>query len=77
MLKSRLAGKKDALLSREIWLQLRKKWRVYGLWKKGEAIQEDHQVVVRLCRKKIRKSKPKYKLISLVLLKATNILAMK
>ncbi|KAK4830698.1 LOW QUALITY PROTEIN: hypothetical protein QYF61_012867 [Mycteria americana] len=34
-----------------------KKRRVYNLWKKGEATQEDYKDVVRLCREKIRRAK--------------------
>ncbi|KAK4832634.1 hypothetical protein QYF61_024615 [Mycteria americana] len=37
-------GRTLAWLSRELWLELRKKRRVYGLWKKGQASQEDYKV---------------------------------
>ena len=33
------------------------KKRVYNLWKKGRATQEDYKDVMRLCREKIRRAK--------------------
>ncbi|KAK4831891.1 hypothetical protein QYF61_020038 [Mycteria americana] len=53
------AGKTSlAWLNRELWLELRKKRRrVYDLWKKGQATQEDYRGVGRLCREKIRRAK--------------------
>uniref|UniRef100_A0A8B9CU89 Reverse transcriptase domain-containing protein n=1 Tax=Anser brachyrhynchus TaxID=132585 RepID=A0A8B9CU89_9AVES len=44
-------------LSRELWLELRRKRRVYNLWKRGRATQEDYKDVARLCRYKMRKAK--------------------
>lgn len=41
----------------QIWLELREKKRIYDLWKKGQAIQEDYKDVGSLCRKKIRRTK--------------------
>ena len=38
----------------QLWLELR---RVYDLWKKGKATQEDYKDVMRLCREKIRRAK--------------------
>ncbi|KAK4819260.1 hypothetical protein QYF61_000471 [Mycteria americana] len=35
-----------AWLNRELWLELRKKRRVYDLWKKGQATQEDYKDVM-------------------------------
>ena len=46
----------------ELWLQLRNKRRVYDLWKKGQATQEDYRDVVRLCREKIRRVKAQLEL---------------
>ncbi|GAB0181668.1 hypothetical protein GRJ2_000632100 [Grus japonensis] len=46
-----------AWLNRELWLELRKKRRVYGLWEKGQAPQEDCKDVVRLHREKMRRAK--------------------
>ncbi|KAK4815667.1 hypothetical protein QYF61_005413 [Mycteria americana] len=34
-----------------------KKKRVYNLWKKGQATQEDYKDIMRLCREKIRRAK--------------------
>ncbi|KAK4827186.1 hypothetical protein QYF61_015148 [Mycteria americana] len=50
-------GRRPAWLTRELWLELRKKRRVYNLWKKGQASQEDYKGVARLCREKIRRAK--------------------
>ncbi|KAK4827745.1 LOW QUALITY PROTEIN: hypothetical protein QYF61_021216 [Mycteria americana] len=55
-------GRRLAWLNRELWLELRKKSRVYGLWKKGQATQEDYRDVVRLCREKIRRAKAQLEL---------------
>ena len=49
-------------LNRELWLELRKKRRIYDLWKKGQATQEDYKDVVRLCREKIRRTKAQLEL---------------
>ncbi|GAB0204752.1 hypothetical protein GRJ2_002940800 [Grus japonensis] len=51
-------GRRLAWLNRELWLELRKKRRVYGLWKKGQATQEDYKDVVRLSTEKISWPKP-------------------
>ncbi|KAK4815922.1 LOW QUALITY PROTEIN: hypothetical protein QYF61_010179 [Mycteria americana] len=45
-----------------IALDLRKKRRVYDLWKKGQATQEDYKSVARLCREKIRRARPELEL---------------
>ncbi|KFQ28363.1 hypothetical protein N332_04074, partial [Mesitornis unicolor] len=50
-------GRRPAWLNRELWLKLRKKKRVYNLWKKREATQKDYKVAMRLCREKIRRAK--------------------
>ncbi|GAB0206524.1 hypothetical protein GRJ2_003118000 [Grus japonensis] len=50
-------GRRLAWLKRELWLELRKKRRIYGLWKKGQATQEDQKDVMRLCRGKIKRAK--------------------
>ncbi|KAK4821662.1 LOW QUALITY PROTEIN: hypothetical protein QYF61_027130 [Mycteria americana] len=43
-------GRLPALLNRELWLALRKKRRVYDLWKKGQATQEDYKdVTIKKC----------------------------
>ena len=51
-------GRRSAWLNRELWLELQEKKRVYDLWKKGQATQEDYKDVMRLCREKIRRAKP-------------------
>ncbi|KAK4815560.1 hypothetical protein QYF61_004077 [Mycteria americana] len=53
---------RPAWLNRELWLKLRKKRRVYDLWKKGQATQEDYKGVARLCREKIRRAKTELEL---------------
>ncbi|KAK4815646.1 hypothetical protein QYF61_005208 [Mycteria americana] len=55
-------GRRPAWLTRERWLELRKKRRVYDLWKKGRATQEDYKGVARLCREKIRRAKAELEL---------------
>ncbi|KAK4827354.1 hypothetical protein QYF61_017279 [Mycteria americana] len=54
--------KNIAWLTRQLWLELRKKRRVYDLWKKGRATQEDYKGVARLCREKIRRAKAELEL---------------
>ena len=49
-------GRRPAWLTRELWLELRKKRRVYDLWRKGQATQ-DYKVVAKLCRENIRTAK--------------------
>ncbi|KAK4832555.1 LOW QUALITY PROTEIN: hypothetical protein QYF61_024055 [Mycteria americana] len=55
-------GRRLAWLNRELWLELRKKRRVYDLWKKGQTTREDYKDVVRLCREKIRRAKAQLEL---------------
>ncbi|KAK4810854.1 hypothetical protein QYF61_008826 [Mycteria americana] len=55
-------GRRPAWLNRELWLELRKNRRVYDLWKKVQATQEDHKDVVRLCREEIRRAKAQLEL---------------
>ncbi|KAK4813839.1 hypothetical protein QYF61_001937 [Mycteria americana] len=55
-------GRRPAWLNRELWLELRKKRRVYDLWKKGQVTQEDCKGVARLCREKIRRAKAELEL---------------
>jgi len=43
-------------------LGLRKKRRVYHLWKKGQATQEEYRGLVRSCREEIRKAKAQLEL---------------
>jgi len=55
-------GRRLAWLNRELWLELRKKGRVYELWEKEQATQEDHKDDVRLHREKIRRPKARLEL---------------
>ncbi|KAK4828384.1 hypothetical protein QYF61_026122 [Mycteria americana] len=55
-------ARRPAWLNRELWLEIRKKRRVYDLWKKGQATQKDYKDVVRLCRQKIRRAKAQLEL---------------
>jgi len=50
------------LLNRDIWLELRKKRKVYDLWKKRQAAQDDYKGIVRLCRKKVLRVKAQVEL---------------
>jgi len=43
-------------------LGLRKKRRVYHLWKKGQATQEEYRALIRSCREEIRKAKAQLEL---------------
>ena len=49
-------------LNRDLWLELRNKRKLYGLWKRGQATYEDYRYVVKLCREKIRKAKTQLEL---------------
>uniref|UniRef100_A0A8B9VCW6 RNA-directed DNA polymerase from mobile element jockey n=1 Tax=Anas zonorhyncha TaxID=75864 RepID=A0A8B9VCW6_9AVES len=40
-------GRRPAWLNRELWLELRRKKRVYNLWKIGQATKEDYKDVAR------------------------------
>ncbi|KAK4813319.1 hypothetical protein QYF61_026482 [Mycteria americana] len=55
-------GRRPAWLTRELWLELRRKRRVYDLWKNGRATQEDYKGVARLCREKTRRAKAELEL---------------
>ncbi|KAK4827581.1 hypothetical protein QYF61_019483 [Mycteria americana] len=55
-------GRRLAWLNRQLWLEFRKKRRVYDLWKNGQATQEDYKAVVRLSREKIRRPKAQLEL---------------
>ena len=47
---------------RDLWLELKSKRKVYGLWKSGQATYDDYRYVVKLCREKIRKAKAQLEL---------------
>jgi len=44
-------------MSRELLLRLRKKKRVYVLWRKGQATWGDYKEVAKVCREEVRKAK--------------------
>ena len=50
-------GGRLAWLNRELCLELRRTKKVYNLWKRGRATQEDYKNVARPCRDKVRKAK--------------------
>jgi len=50
-------GRRLAWLNRQLLLGIRKKRRVYRLWKKGQVTQEESRGLVRSCREEIRKAK--------------------
>ncbi|GAB0186016.1 mitochondrial enolase superfamily member 1 [Grus japonensis] len=55
-------GRSLTWLNRELWLELRKKRRVYGLCKKEQATQGDYKDIVRLFRVEIRRAKAQLEL---------------
>ena len=55
-------GRRLAWLNREILLGLRKKGRVYHLWKKGQVTQEEYRRLIGSCREEIRKAKAQLEL---------------
>jgi len=55
-------GRRLAWLKRELLLGLRKKRRVYHLWKKGQATQEEYRGLIKSCRGEIEKAKAQLEL---------------
>jgi len=55
-------GRRPDWLNRELLLGLRKKRRVYHLWKKGQATQEEYRGLIRSRRKEIIKAKAQLEL---------------
>ena len=55
-------ARRPGWLNRDLWLDLKNKRKVYGLWKSGQATYEDYRYVVKLCREKIRKAKAQLEL---------------
>ena len=49
-------------MNRDLWVELKNKRIVYGLWKSGQATYDDYRHVVKLCREKIRKAKAELEL---------------
>ena len=60
--KTNRQGRQPAWLNRELLLGLKKKRRVYHLWKKGQVTQEEYRGLVRSCREEIRKAKAQLEL---------------
>ena len=50
--KSSKRGRRPAWLNRELLMELKRKKKLYDLWKQGQASQEDHKAVVCICRQK-------------------------
>jgi len=50
-------GKTISLAEQRTLSRTQEKRRVYVLWKKGQATQEDYKNIMRLCREKIRRTK--------------------
>lgn len=48
-------------MSREPFLELRKNWKIYDLWKKGKKTQEYYKYVMSLRREEIRRAKAQLK----------------
>jgi len=44
-------------LSKELLAELRRKTKVYGMWKEGQATWEEHKNIVKACREATRKAK--------------------
>ena len=55
--KSRKQGRRPAWLNRELLVELKRKKKLYDLWKQGQALQEDYRAMVCIYREKTRKAK--------------------
>ena len=55
-------ARRPGWLNRDLWLDLKSKRKVYGLWKGGQATYDDYKYVVKLCMEKIRKAKAQLEL---------------
>ena len=62
MLKHKLMGRNASLPEQRALVGTQEKRRVYKIWKKGQATQEDNKDVVKLCREKIRRTKAQLEL---------------
>ncbi|KAF1449307.1 hypothetical protein FQV21_0007288, partial [Spheniscus demersus] len=60
--KKNRSGRRPAWLNGELLQGLRKKGRVYRLWKKGQATQGEYRDLVRSCREEMRKAKAQLEL---------------
>ncbi|KAK4823199.1 hypothetical protein QYF61_027208 [Mycteria americana] len=53
---------RPAWLNRELLVELKRKKKLYDLWKQGRASQKDYRAVVRICREKTRKARAQLEL---------------
>ncbi|KAK4810867.1 hypothetical protein QYF61_008839 [Mycteria americana] len=60
--KSSKRGRRPAWLNRELLLELRRKNKLYDLWKQGQDLHEDYRAVDCVCREKTRKAKAQLEL---------------
>jgi len=60
--KDKPVGKQTGLAEQRALAELRKKRRVYALWKKGQPTHKDYKDIVRLCREKVRRAKAQLEL---------------
>ena len=56
-LKLRKRGRRPAWLNRELLIELKRKKKLYDLWKEGQASQENYRAVVCISREKTGKAK--------------------
>jgi len=56
VLKDEPEGRRLAWLNRDLWLEVGEKKRVYDLWKKVQAAQEDCKDVVKLEQRKLERA---------------------
>ena len=57
-------GGRPAWLNRELLIELKRKKKLYDLWKEGQASQENYRAVVCICREKTGKAKAQLELTS-------------
>ena len=55
--KSGKGGRRPAWMSKELLAELRRKRKVYGIWKERHATWEECRNVIRICRDAMRKAK--------------------
>ena len=48
-------GRRPVWMNKELLLRLRKKKRIYVLWKKGQATWGDYKEIAKVCREEVRK----------------------
>ncbi|GAB0208399.1 mitochondrial enolase superfamily member 1 [Grus japonensis] len=60
--KSSKWGRRPAWLNRKLLVELKRKKKLYDLWKRGQASQEDYRAMVHICREKTQKAKAQLEL---------------